>query len=57
MRDINWWQKLIVFAIFAAILLYAFKWSSEPEQFWAGDPDYGNLVEMDNAHQLFKVKK
>lgn len=39
------WKPLIVFGIIAAIIiLYSFKWSTEKEQFYAGDFYYDELI-------------
>ena len=52
-KDLNLWQKMIVLICFCLVLLYAFKWMTEPEQYWAGDWDYDELVSKDKVG-LFK---
>ena len=56
-NDLSWRQKLVVIIMMIAVVLWATKWATEPEQYHAGDPNYDELVAKDKAHQLYKVEK
>ena len=56
-RDLGWKGRAAVLIAFAVIIVAAFFWSTSPRQYWAGDPNYDDLVQKDEAHQLFKVDK
>ena len=46
------WKAIVVFNIIVAIIvLCAFKWCSEPEQWHSGDPNYNEIIAKDRKHK------